>query len=70
MTDLGPPSLCRRCAAPLVNISFRQGSSNMTMSSCAKCHRRTWQRDDEAVELGDVLSTLAQSRRRRKRAGR
>lgn len=29
------------------------------MESCAKCHRRTWARDDEDVDLGGVLATLA-----------
>ena len=36
----------------------------MTMASCAKCHRRTWHRDDEAVDLVGVLATLADSRTR------
>ncbi|CAN5746727.1 hypothetical protein BH24ACT2_BH24ACT2_08460 [soil metagenome] len=64
MAPPAPDELCTRCSAPLVLISFRQGRSTMTMASCAKCHTRSWRRDDEAVDLGGVLAELAGARTR------
>ncbi|HEV2069332.1 MAG TPA: hypothetical protein VGR26_06030 [Acidimicrobiales bacterium] len=62
MAESASDACCTRCSAPLVTISFRQGSSTMTMTSCATCHRRTWRRDDEAVDLDGVLAALTDTR--------
>ena len=41
-----------------MTISVSRGPSTIDMRSCAKCHRRTWVRDGEAVDLEAVLGAM------------
>ncbi len=62
MADIKPRASCPACSSPLAVISFVQGSSRMTMGSCASCHTRSWWEDGEAVDLPRVLADLSSSR--------
>ncbi|MBW3573342.1 MAG: hypothetical protein KY450_00540 [Actinobacteria bacterium] len=42
-----------------MTISVRRGSSTIDMRSCATCHRRTWVRDGEDLDLEAVLGAMA-----------
>jgi hypothetical protein len=60
-----PVARCATCDSPLVEISIDVDGAPLTMSSCSGCDVRSWRREDDPIELPEVLGRVAPSKPRR-----
>lgn len=55
---------CPTCGKQVVRLEVTVGGEELTMKSCSRCDKRSWERNGDAVDLTEVLDLTTDVNRR------